>query len=252
MAGRTGAVRVAWIGLLAAAVSGCLTDPDPRVDPPELGDAELRVLFVGNSLTYTHDVPGLVQAMAEADGRSFEQAALTAPNFSLQDHWFAGTPERIRDLAADVVVMQQGPSSLPANQDHLRYWSGRLAAVIREAGGEPALYMVWPSAARESAFPAVWEAYSTAADSVGGVFIPAGQTWVEAWALADTLALYGTDGYHPSYVGALAAAQTIYAVLYGLPADSVPTLDDDVPAATLTTLRSALAESLVRAGYGGP
>lgn len=238
--------------LLTLTVGACLAGPNPEPGAPELGDAELRVLFVGNSLTFVNDVPGLVQAMADADGRSMAHAAIVAGNFSLEDHWNVGAPDQIREVAADVVVMQQGPSSLPANQEHLRYWSGQLTTVIREAGGEPALYMVWPSAQRSAAFPAVWDAYKTAADSVGGLFIPAGQTWVEAWALDETLALYGADGFHQSYLGALAAAQTIYAVLYALPADSVPAFDDGVDAATVGTLHAALAESLTKAGHAAP
>lgn len=242
-------VRIGLL-LLTLTMSGCLTNPSTD-STPELEDADLRVVFVGNSLTFVNDVPGLVQAMADTDGRSMAHAVMAAGNFSLEDHWYVGTPDHIRELEPDMVVMQQGPSSLPENQEHLRYWSGQLATVIREAGGEPALYMVWPSAERSAAFPDVRDAYRTAADSAGGLFIPAGQTWVEAWRLDETLRLYGGDGFHPSYLGALAAAQTIYAVLFDLPADSVPALDDGVSPETLATLRAALAESLSAVGPAG-
>ena len=239
------------ITLLAALViGGCLGDFSTEPDL-ELGDAELTVAFVGNSLTFVNDVPGLVQAMADAGERSMAHVVIAAPNFSLEDHWFAGTPDHIRSLEADVVVMQQGPSSLPENQAHLRYWAGQMTTVIREAGGEPALFMVWPSAQREWAFAAIWNAYRTAADSVGGLFIPAGQTWVEAWKLDSALELYGADNFHQSYLGALAAAQTIYAVLFDVPAASVPALDDGVDAETLATLRAALETSLARADSAG-
>jgi hypothetical protein len=216
-----------------------------------LPDAALRVAFVGNSLTYTYDVPGLVQALADADGRSLSQVAITRANASLEDHWYLGTPDVLRELEPDVVVLQQGPSSLPENQLHLRRWAGEFATVIRDAGGEPALYMVWPSVERRTAFDAVRASYLGAADAVDGLFIPAGQTWVEAWALEPELALYGSDGFHPSYLGALAAAQTIYARLYGLPAESVPALDDGLGPDTRATLRAALAASLAAADSVG-
>jgi hypothetical protein len=218
--------RYRW-ALLLVVIWGCATGPnEARV--PVLGDADLRVAFVGNSLTFVHDVPRLVQAMADADGRSMAHASLTQGGFSLEDHWHAGVPEVLRDIEADIVVLQQGPSSLPDNREHLIRWSRRFAAVIREAGGEPALYMVWPSSERSFAFPDVWTSYRLAADSTDSAFIPAGQTWVEAWALDETLPLYGGDGFHQSYLGALAAAQTIYAVLFQVPADSVPSLGDTV------------------------
>lgn len=237
-----------WLLLLLLGVWGCMNLSGPGDDgTPELADADLRVAFVGNSLTYVGNVPGLVQALADADGRSMAHVTLARPNYSLQDHWYTGTPNTLRDLGADVVVLQQGPSTTMANREHLLDWSRRFAPVIREAGGEPALYMVWPEAARPDAFPAVWMSYRGAARVAEGAFIPAGQTWVEAWAVDPTLELYSADGFHQSELGALAAAMTIYAVLYRLPADSVPELDGEVSAEVWTALRAGLAESLTRA-----
>lgn len=237
-----------WLSLFAAAlVAGCF----PEIDLPEshLEDADVRVVFVGNSLTSTYSVPALVQAMANADGRSMAHAAITLSNASLEDHWFAGTPGTIEDLAPDVVVMQQGPSSLPANREHLIHWATQFAGVIQGVGGQPALYMIWPESARLSAFPAVYDSYQAAAAAAGGLFIPAGRTWVEAWELDESLSLYAPDGFHQTYLGSLAAAQTIYAVLFDVPPDSIPALPDDVPPAVVQLLRDAVAASLAFAGY---
>lgn len=220
----------------------------------DLPDAELRVAFVGNSLTYVGNVPGLVQRLADLDGRSMSHVAIAYPDVSLSDHWYAGTPDVLRDLEPDMVVLQQGPSTLPANMEHLMEWSRRFAGVMAEWGGEPALYMVWPSSARRDAFPLVWASYRAAARAVEGAFIPAGQTWVEAWTLDPELALYSSDGSHQNDLGALAAAMTIYAVLWDVPADSVP-VPEGVPDATGDVLRAGLAGSLIRAdtaGWGRP
>ena len=232
--------------LLLVGAAGCLDTigPQQRTRTFELAEADVRVVFLGNSLTYVNDVPGFVQAMADVDGRSMAHLTIAQPNFSLEDHWHAGVPAILRDLKADVVVMQQGPSSLPGSQDHLERWARQFAPVVREAGGEPALYMVWPSSDRMDAFPDVWDAYLGAAMAVNGHFIPAGQTWVEAWAFDPDLGMYGGDGFHQGPIGALAAAQTIYAVLFDRPADSIPSLDLNVPAGTQATLRAGLAESL--------
>lgn len=210
----------------------------------DLPEADLRVVFLGNSLTYVNNVPGIVQAMADADGRSMAHVTVVQANYSLEDHWNVGVPAILRELEADVVVMQQGPSSLPGNQEHLRHWAGEFAAVVRDAGGEPALYMVWPSSSRSGAFPDVWDSYLGAAEAVGGRFVPAGQTWVEAWAIDPDIELYGPDGFHQGPIGAVAAAQTLYAVLFDRPADSIPALDLNLPDGTMGTLRAALAESL--------
>lgn len=193
--------------------------------PPErqIADAELRVLFVGNSLTYVNDLPGMVAAFAAADGRSFAQGSVAFPSFSLEDHWYGGIADVIAVEAADVVVLQQGPSSLPANQVYLREWTERLAPGIRDAGGTPALLMVWPEEARLDAFDAVRDSYAGAAEAVAGIFIPAGQTWRAGWTVDPELDFYGPDRFHPSVLGTYAAALTVYAVLYGVdPATDCP------------------------------
>lgn len=189
----------------------------------ELPEAELRVLFVGNSLTYANGLPALVQTIAEAAGHELAQADISSPNFSLEDHWRSGAPETISRLAPDVVVMQQGPSSLPENQVYLRDWTEKLDESVRAAGGRSALFMVWPEQARQAtAFPAVRTSYSNAAEAVNGIFIPAGEAWMELWSLDSRADLYGPDGFHPTQLGSVAAALTIFRMLFDEPVTGLP------------------------------
>lgn len=211
---------------------------------PDLADADLRVLYIGNSLTFTNDLPGLVQALAAGGGRSASHVTIARPDFSLEDHWARGVASEIRRLRPDVVVMQQGPSSLPTSREHLVHWSGQIAAVGREVGAEPALFMVWPDASRLAAFPDVAASYAAAAAVVSGRLLPAGGTWLEAWELEPELSFYGPDGFHPSYLGSLAAAFTIYAVLFEADPATIPGLDDGVPDHVLATLRAATAAAV--------
>lgn len=236
--------------LLSALTLGCSnagTEPPANggpIEPPPFGEAETGVLFVGNSLTYTHDIPRLVRLLAERQGRSVGTMSVASPNYSLEDHWARGIADAIRYFEPDILVMQQGPSSLDASREHLVHWAGALAAVVREVGGQPALYMVWPDDTRRFAFSAVETSYAAAASAVEGRLLPAGTTWLKAWEQDEALPLYGGDGFHPSYLGALAAAHTIYAALFGIEPSEIPALDDGVPAAHLMILRSAVEASL--------
>jgi hypothetical protein len=233
------------VALSVVVALGCAsggTDPDPG-SGPGFSEADVTILFVGNSLTSTPDVPRLVRSLAERQGLSVATLTVAHPDFSLEDHWNNGIANRIRSLQPDILVMQQGPSSLPASRDHLVYWSGQLAEVVREVGGEPALYMVWPDATRRGAFSAVESSYAAAAAAVEGRLLPAGTTWLRAWEQDEALPLYG-DGLHASYLGALAAAQTIYAALFDVDPADIPALDDGVPAARVDLLRSAVGASL--------
>lgn len=246
--GRT-ALRSAAIAL-ALALSACAAAPPPG--PAPLGrDARepLRVLFIGNSLTYTNDLPAVAAAMARATGQQRPPAFVTValPNFSLEDHWRDGRARsRLRRGRWDVVVLQQGPSSLPANRELLRRWSARFAVPIRGAGARPALLTVWPAAARAGDFPGVAAAYAGAAAAVDGLLLPAGEAWRAALARDPGLPLYGPDGFHPSPAGTWLAALVVFCRLYDVAPGAVPA-ELELADGTRLRLDPAIAESLRRA-----
>ncbi|MDH3269995.1 MAG: hypothetical protein OEN56_01605 [Gemmatimonadota bacterium] len=206
----------------AALLSCARTATAPELEP--LGDADVTVLFVGNSLTAWNDLPGMVGSIADAAGRSYEYRSVLRPNYGLQDHWASGIEGVIRSLAPDVVVLQQGPSSVGDNPLNLRTWSERIGAVVLETGGTPALLMVWPEATRLGAFDAVRDSYAAAAAATNGLFIPAGDAWRQVWALDPTVSLYGPDGFHPSQTGSFVAALTVFSVLFDEDVRDLPPL----------------------------
>ena len=70
------------------------------------------LLFVGNSLTYTNDLPALVRKEAKKQGVKVRTKMLASPNYALVDHWFQGEVQKyIQTGKFDFVIMQQGPSS---------------------------------------------------------------------------------------------------------------------------------------------
>jgi hypothetical protein len=218
---------------------------------PQLEDADVRILFVGNSLTYVNDLPGLVETIAEVAGHSVETQVAASPNFGLGDHWGTGTPRLIREMRPDIVILQQGPSTLASSQAYLREWTDSLARVIREVGAQPALLMVWPPDDPQYSFGAVLASYRAAAQDVDGIFIPAGVSWLEAWKQDDRLRLYGPDGFHPSPLGSVVAALTVVRTLFdeslaGLPEHMRPQ-GSGRPDITLSTQEAAIVFSAVEA-----
>lgn len=184
-----------------------------HVAPDGLADGA-RVLFVGNSLTFVNDLPGMVRAVAAQAGRTVQTAEVSMADASLGDQWIAGEAPREIAKGYAIVVLQQGPSALSASQADLLKWTRTYNAAIRAAGGRPALYMVWPENARFEVFDDVRASYSNAAAAVDGMFLPAGESWRAAWAIDPDLALYGPDGFHPSELGTYAAALTIFSELF--------------------------------------
>lgn len=183
-----------------------------------------KVLFIGNSLTYSHELPSMLEAIARQAGKRLTTDAITIPGAALEDHFRGRTAHTaLASGGYAIVIMQQGPSSLPESQDNLREWTQRFEPRIRAGGARPALYMVWPDVTRLAFFDDVRASYSNAALDVNGMFIPAGEAWRAAWRVDPQLPLYDGDQFHPSALGSYAAALSMFAELYrqspvGLPA----------------------------------
>jgi hypothetical protein len=187
--------------LLALSACGS-TAPEPIVD------RDLRVLFIGNSLTYTNDVPGRVAEVAALlGGPRIEVAQVAFGSFSLEDHWVQGDAlEEIGKGGWDYVLLQQGPSTLPASRLHLIEWSTRFAERIRAAGARPAIFMIWPS---DGNYDGVSRSYRDAAAAVDGTLAPAGEAFRAVARDHPGIAIHQGDGFHPSAAGAYLAALVI-------------------------------------------
>ena len=185
--------------------------------------AAKRALFIGNSLTKANNLPGLVEAMSSSVGAPIRCEAVTFDGFSLEDHWNQGGARRaIAKGGWSIVVLQQGPSALPASRVNLIEYTRRFDAEIRRIGARTALYMVWPASARRSDFDGVKASYAAAAQAVGGLLLPAGDAWRTLWQFDTRIALYGPDGFHPTASGSYLAALVITRRLSGRSIANVP------------------------------
>ena len=206
---------------------------------PELGPADVVVLFVGNSLTYTNSLPAVVSTVAAAAGVDVAVSMVAQANFALEDHWWQGIAGAIQSVQPDIVVMQQGPSSLPENQAHLAAWTDSLTRVVREAGAEPALFMVWPSLPRFDFFDDVRDAYLWAAEGVDGTFIPAGEAFKVLYERQEPgLTPYGGDGFHPTVQGTVLSAMVIVGTLFDVGMTGLPA---EMPASPRSGLKVSLS-----------
>ena len=217
--------------------------PDGAEVSPDL-TAEVRILFIGNSLTYVNDLPSVVKALTTGAGLPNTQVATIAyPDYALEDHWNQGNARAA--VAKDGwthVIMQQGPSALQESRVNLLQWSNTFAALIKAHGAMPGMYMVWPSTERNVDFDRVSESYRLAAEEIEGQLYPAGDAWRAAWRRNPALALYGSDGFHPSSLGTYTAALTIVAVLFNRSPIGLPTLG--IPAATAQVLQESALEAV--------
>ena len=241
--------------LLAAATLAVLLDcpvrgSDTRRAAAPKDGRELRVLFLGNSLTSGNDLPGVVQAMAAAGGVQLHAVAVTPGGVSLEDHWRSQASRKaLAGSKWDYVVLQQGPSSRLDSRANLQQYAVTWANEVRRQGATPALYMVWPFQGQQKGFELVSQSYRFAATASNARILPAGEAWQQVLRNDSALALYHSDRLHPTPAGTYLAALVITHGLTGVQPATVPARlklpsghDFSVPEDQAEKLRQAAAK----------
>lgn len=208
----------------------------------------MRVLFVGNSYLYVHDIPGIVEAFAQSSGTPIVAHSVARPNYALIDHWYDGDALReLKDRRYQFVVLQQGYTPAGVCRDTLRLVAVEFAHQATPLGTQVAMFEAWAPLSRYNQFPGTIGSYRLAAKDAGGVLLPVGEAWQRAIDAGVATELYDDD-LHPSQLGSYYSALVIYARLtqrspVGLPA-SVTTASGErigVPAALALQLQEHAA-----------
>lgn len=214
------------LGVAAAACTGA----PPASQPTAASSGTLRVLFLGNSYTYSNNLPRMVEefaAAAAAGGRRIETRMIAPGGASLADHLAnRSTLEAIRTGRWDYVVLQE-QSQLGAvylvngeprvgNAEAFFTAARALDAEIRKAGAKTVLYHTWARRDAPDSDRAMLDyAYAHLARELKVLRAPVGPAWQQARAELRGASLYADDGSHPSTAGSYLAAAVIYATLTG-------------------------------------
>lgn len=200
----------------------------------------LRVLFIGNSFTIGHNVPALVDSVAQDAGLTWQTKMIARPGMTLTRH-IAETQffELLHTQKPDMLVVQDH-STEPLTVEG-RQRSANALSKIRSVSPVPMiLFATWP---RHHAHPfyAKWshvnmtprqmmeivEAhYQFEARRLGAMVAPVGRAWMDAADIG--LHLFADDGYHASASGALLTSLVLARTL-GIPLGTVRTIHRDVP-----------------------
>ena len=226
---------------------GSVPPPPPTPPPPPPVGGGLRLLFLGNSLTYTHDVPALVIQLAVRAGQA-EPAVVTRafPNYALEDHWNDGAARDVlRSGKFTHLIMQQGPSTQPDSRVNLIEWVGKWADAARQASAQAVVYGVWPPMGGN--IDAGITNHADAASAANARLVPVAAVWRAALQADPALPLAGPDGFHPSVHGAWLAAAVITVGLYDVPVASLANLfPTQINAGQEATMKTAMRTVLQR------
>ncbi|MEM7038673.1 MAG: PKD domain-containing protein [Bacteroidota bacterium] len=194
-----------------------------------------KVLFLGNSYTYSNNLPGIIQSLAEAGGDSLYFDSNTPGGYQFQQHVTnATTLSRIAQDNWDYVIMQeqsQIPSFPQGQVQQICYpHAATLCDSIRsnDPCSEPLFFMTWGRENGDAQNCPNWPpvctflgmagqlrmSYLNMANWNNATVAPAGVAWVEARNRDPQISLYTGDGSHPNYTGSYLTACVFYATMY--------------------------------------
>ena len=216
------------------------------------GDADLEVLFVGNSFTHGNGLPEMVESIAGANGTTVAATAIAPGGARLAEHRLDGEVlEAITSGKFDVVVFQE-QSQIPSVQAMAENQTFPAALALDGIADGAGVRVVWfQTWAHQGGWPvnghrsywsmqdAIIETYAEIGRQTGGDVAIAGQRWQRAIAGGLGVDLFAEDGVHASPAGSYLAAIAITdAVLVGVPlteAPGVAGVDGDLALRLLTS-----------------
>ena len=182
----------------------------------------MRILMLGNSFTYFHDMPQILAALLPAQVVAQTRGgAFLADQINPEDEMGAQTLRLLKEEKWDYVVLQDHSRGPSHRKELFQETVDQLCPLIRAAGAKPILYATWAykegtnklasiNMTYDDFSDALYASYHEAAERNGALIADVGRAFD---ALRHLVSLYEADDYHPSEVGSLVAAQAIARVI---------------------------------------
>ena len=193
--------------------------------PVAASQKPLRVLFVGNSLTYVNDLPATLRALAAAQPTAvaIETQTFVAPGGTIADRWKDG--HAAAALASghwDAIVLQERGGLLACMVDPEQRTQSECRASDRAhrdfaekakaAGAKTLLFATWgPDAAWQTKLD---RAAKQVASRIDATVVPSGDV-LRAWAKTHGDKATFPDGVHPSVAATLIMAIQFHEAIVG-------------------------------------
>lgn len=227
-------------------ISGCKEEKAPDMTA---GRPTMNILFVGNDLTYLHNMPYMVQLLAQTDPTAHFKIDLqmhVAQGASLAQLWNNPTTRDVLTSKPwDYIIIQPHhmwattEGSVYLTRQSLSAWSSQ----IKNLKAKPVLFMTWPLESSHSAYsdpnnPALKNyknmhrlirGYSKAmAKEMGMLIVPVGDYWMASSMSAPQVTVYNPDRFSPTLAGAYLSALVFYKTLVNSSLENVAYVPDGV------------------------
>lgn len=182
----------------------------------------MRILFLGNSFTYYHDLPLVVSKMLSCEVQSHTRGgARLSEQLNPETEMGARTLQALKEEKWDYVVMQEQSFAPVGSFDAFYESVVSLSALIKQNGAVPVLYATWAYeegtdklASTHLSYDEMADAlrnnYYKAAEAAGALVADVGTLFTKTRAIVKP---YEPDSYHPSEAGTVLAASEIARVI---------------------------------------
>jgi hypothetical protein len=236
--------------------------PTPAPTPTALPTATptptmMRVLFIGNSLTFYNDLPGMFANLAQSGGHVVEVDESSAGGGTWAGHTKSAiTLNKIKYGKWGLIVLQEQSDypAVAAQRQELVYPAVRLLNNrVRESGATPVLFMTWGrrEGLPEAGFKTYAEmqaqveaGYMEIANELKLMVVPVGIAWQNAIAQKPQLELWQSDGIHPTREGTYLSACVFYAAIFRQSPAGL-TYRAELPEETASLLQAAAAKTVL-------
>lgn len=215
-------VSLIWVfaGIIYLSISASACKKDNSSQPASsniltTGDSAVSILFVGNSLTFTNNLPAILTRIGKDSGIKINTTMIAHPNYALEDHWNDGQVQALIESGKfHFVIIQQGPSSQADGRAMLFEYGARIKALCDRHNARLAFFLVWPAFSNFQSFDGVIKNYTDAAAATGSLLCPVGLLWKKYFSETGDYSYYGPDMFHPSVKGTESAARIIMETLF--------------------------------------
>jgi len=213
---------------------------------PGASDADINLLFMGNSHTLVNDVPGMVGEMVRAARPARTVAAVTAPGslFLGERADDAPTLDLMRSRHWDFIVLQAQEYSSSGQFTYPTDGAEALVRMANDLHAVPILFPEWPRLGIDES-QRIYALHVSIAQKQAACVAPIPQAFDLAKVRTPDIVLHAADGNHSSPAGAFLASLVIANTITLFPPDRLAYLPSiPVDAATQERLRTVAAESL--------
>lgn len=178
----------------------------------------MRILMLGNSYTFTNDLPAVLASLTGAEVTAHTRGgAFLAEQLNPETAMGQRTLAALQDESWDFVILQEQSKAPAVSREAFLRSAEALCRLIRENGATPVFYATW--AYRDGSRPLTQSGmtYEEMYDALHGAYLEAAarghallaDVGTAFRARRDSEELYAADGSHPNVSGTRLAAQII-------------------------------------------